>query len=173
MEWGTTIFYVFGAITLLSALFILFTRNILYAAFSLILTFVGVAGIFVLSGAEFIGVTQLLVYVGGILVLIVFGVMLTNRVKGQKVVSPVYQKFVGSIVGIGLFMLLMKGILEANFGAMQWMKTNEQQTSLKRFGMTLMTDYVVVFEVIGILLLVALIGAVYMAGKRKGVNDAS
>ena len=176
MDWNQTIFYLFTGITLVSALFILMTRNILYSAFALMLTFLGVAGIFIFAGAEFVAITQILVYVGGILVLIVFGVMLTNRVQGQKVITPVYRRFVGLIVGGGFFVLFVKGIFEANFGAIGWMNENPnaEPTSLKNLGLTLMTDYVLAFEVIGILLLIALIGAVYMAGsKRKEVQDAN
>ncbi len=176
MDLSTFVFYFFAGITLVSALFILFTRNILYAAFALMLTFLGVAGIFVFAGAEFIAITQILVYVGGILVLIVFGVMLTNRLQGQKVLTPVYRKLMGLIVGGGLFLILFKAIVEANFGAITWVSGNTQTepTSLKKLGLTLMTDYVLAFEVIGILLLIALIGAIHMAGgKRKEVSDAS
>lgn len=175
MDLSLTIFYVFGGIALLSALFILFTRNILYAAFALMLTFLGVAGIFIFSGAEFVAITQILVYVGGILILIVFGVMLTNKVNGKNIVTPVYRQFAGIIVGGGFFLLFLKAIMQANFGAIKWIaqRSEKEPTSLKNLGLTLMTDYVLAFEVIGILLLIALIGAVYMAGaKRKEVPNA-
>ena len=99
MDLSTAIFYSFAGLTLLSALFILFTRNILYAAFALMLTFLGVAGIFIFLGAEFVAITQVLVYVGGIVILIVFGVMLTNRLKGEKVTTGVYRRFLGPVVG--------------------------------------------------------------------------
>jgi NADH-quinone oxidoreductase subunit J len=176
MDWSLIIFYAFGGIALLPALFILFTRNILYAAFALMLTFLGVAGIFIFSGAEFVAITQILVYVGGILILIVFGVMLTNKVNGKNIVTPVYRQFLGIIIGGGFFLLFLKAIMQANFGAINWIaqSTENAPTSLKNLGLVLMTDYVLAFEVIGILLLIALIGAVYMAGaKRKEVQNAN
>lgn len=174
MELNNIIFYVFGAITALSAIYIMLTKNILYAAFALILTFIGVAGIYVFLGAEFIAVTQILVYVGGILILLVFGIMLTNRLSGKKVVSPSYNKILGLIVAGGLFAILFKGILEANFSALGWMENTEPASSgIPQFGLTLMTDYVLVFEIIGLLLLLALIGAVRIAGNaRKEDNNA-
>lgn len=174
MELNDIIFYIFGAITALSALYIMLTKNILYAAFALILTFIGVAGIYVFLGAEFIAVTQILVYVGGILILLVFGIMLTNRLSGKKVTSSSYNKLMGLVVALGLFALLFKGILEANFSAMGWMDKNQiAESSIPKFGLTLMTDYVLAFEVIGVLLLLALIGAVRIAGNvRKEEEDA-
>ena len=177
MELSTITFYIFAAITLLSALYILFTKNVLYAAFALMVTFLGVAGIFIFSGATFIAVTQLLVYVGGILILIVFGVMLTNRLNEGKVVTGTYQKFWGVLVAGGLFALLFKAILQANFGAVQWIETaasgEEKRVSLQQLGLRLMTDYVLAFEIVGVLLLLALIGAVYMASaKSKQIKNA-
>ncbi len=172
MEVNDIIFYIFGAITAVSALYIMLTKNILYAAFALILTFIGVAGIYVFLGAEFIAVTQILVYVGGILILLVFGIMLTNRLSGKKIVSPAYHKLMGLIVAGGLFAILFKGILEANFGALNWIdKSKGAESSIPQFGLTLMTDYVLVFEIIGVLLLLALIGAVRIAGKTGKEGD--
>lgn len=173
MELNDIIFYIFGAITALSALYIMLTKNILYAAFALILTFIGVAGIYVFLGAEFIAVTQILVYVGGILILLVFGIMLTNRLSGKKVISSAYNKIMGFIVAGGLFAILLKGILEANFSALGWIdKSKVSESSIPAFGLTLMTDYVLVFEIIGVLLLLALIGAVRIAGNvRKEGED--
>ncbi|OEK06479.1 NADH-quinone oxidoreductase subunit J family protein [Roseivirga misakiensis] len=175
MDLTTIISYAFVGITALSTLYIMFTKNILYAAFALILTFIGMAGLFVLLGAEFIAVTQILVYVGGILVLLVFGIMLTNRLKGKKVVSPTYHKLLGFLIAAGLFTLLFKGILAANFSTLAWTNNSiKKAPEIKDFGLTLMTDYVLAFEIIGILLLLGLIGAVRIAGNtRKEVHDAS
>ncbi len=174
METSNIIFYIFGAITVLSTLYIVLTKNILYAAFALILTFIGVAGIFIFLGAEFIAVTQILVYVGGILILLVFGIMLTNRLSEKKVVSPSYNKLFGFVIAGGLFVLLIKGILQANFSALGWINQETSSPSgIREFGMTLMTDYVLAFEIIGLLLLLALIGAVRIAGNtRKEAEDA-
>jgi len=175
MELSNIILYAFIALTALSTVFIMFTKNILYAAFALILTFIGVAGIFIFLGAEFIAVTQILVYVGGILILLVFGIMLTNRLSGKKVVSTTYNKVLGFLIAAGLFTLLFKGILAANFGTLGWMeKSTASAPSIKDFGLRLMTDYVLAFEIIGIMLLLALIGAVRIAGNsRKEEQNAT
>src|ERR1035438_10692269 len=79
------IFYLFATITLVSAFFVVTIRNIVYSAFFLLFTFFGVAGIYVILGADFVAMVQLIVYVGGILVLILFGVMLTNKITNVQI----------------------------------------------------------------------------------------
>ncbi len=174
MELESILFYFFAALTGLSVLFIVLTKNILYAAFALILTFIGIAGLFVFLGAEFIAITQILVYVGGVLVLLVFGIMLTQQLKGEKIKSDKYQLFFGVITAIAMFALLFQSIQSGAFNNLPWVDQEySQQVELKSFGFSLMTDYVLAFEVIGVLLLVALIGAVRIAGNaRKEGEDA-
>ena len=123
MSISVIILYAFAALALLSALYVAFTRNLLYAAFGLIVAFLGVAGIFMMLGATFIAISQILVYVGGILVLIVFGIMLTNRLKGQRVVSKTYNKLLGGLACAGLLIIFYKAILQANFSAMSWISS--------------------------------------------------
>lgn len=176
MATATIIFYIFLALTGLSALFIMLSKNILYSAFALIVTFLGMAGIFVLLGAEFVAITQILVYVGGVLILIVFGIMLTQRTKSTKVETEIYHKFFGVLVAVGLFYILTRAISLANFEGMGWIQQTSETvpSSVKSLGLKLMTDYVLAFEVIGILLLIALIGAVRIAGNtREEVEDAA
>jgi NADH-quinone oxidoreductase subunit J len=74
------LFFVFALITIVSACIVVFSKNLMYAAFSLLFTFFGVAALYVLLYADFLAVTQVLIYVGGILVLLLFGVMLTSKV---------------------------------------------------------------------------------------------
>src|SRR3990172_6364818 len=81
------IFYFFAVVTVGSAAVVVFSRSIIYSAFSLLFTFFGVAGLYVLLNADFLAVTQLLVYVGGILVLLLFGVMLTSNVVSVEIKS--------------------------------------------------------------------------------------
>lgn len=163
------IFYAFAGLTVLSALVILFTRHVLYAAFSLIITFLGISAMYVFAGADFIAVTQVLVYVGGILVLMIFGVMLTNKISGQAVTTESHNRISGGLVGISMFALLLYGILKANVASLAWI--NEAQVSgeiinestIQLLGVKLMSDYILPFEVAAILLLIALIGAAYIA----------
>ena len=174
MQITIILFYVFGLLAAVCALFVAMTKNVIYAAFALVLCFIALAGVYVFLGAEFIGVTQILVYVGGVLVLIIFGVMLTNRIQGDQLKSVNGNKIIGLLISLGLFVLLFKGVLAANFASLEWINQDKtSQIGLKGFGQNLMTEYVLGFEMIGILLLVALIGAVYIAGKKRKEDHAS
>lgn len=156
------IFYLFAAITLLSAFFVVSTRNIVHAAFYLIFTFFGVAGIYVLLGADFVAIVQIIVYIGGILILLLFGVMLTNKITSVQIKSGAFQT-IPAAIGVGLF----AGILGAVLIRTSW-KTIEPvipESTTTGLGYLLMNEYVVVFELLGILLLIALIGAASMARK--------
>ena len=98
----TVIFYLFAAITVCSAAFVVFTRNVIYSAFSLLFTFFGVAALYVFLSADFIAVTQVVVYVGGILVLLLFGVMFTNSIMNAKPKSDVLHVVPGTVLLIGI-----------------------------------------------------------------------
>jgi len=74
------VFWVFAIVTVGSAAVVVLSRTLIYSAFALLFTFFGVAGLYVLLGADFLAATQLLIYVGGILVLLLFGVMLTHKI---------------------------------------------------------------------------------------------
>ena len=161
------LFYAFAALTLGAALVILFTRNLLYAAFSLIFCFLGVAAIYVLSGADFLGVTQIVVYVGGVLILLIFGVMLTNRISTSPVVTGVHNTFWGYLLPAGLLVLLL-GTL-GQLALPDWaLRAQErgalvQGSTVEPIGISLMTQYVLAFELAGVLLLLALVGAATLA----------
>src|SRR5512135_388048 len=96
------IFYLFAAVTVISAFFVVTTRNIVHSAFFLLFTFFGVAGIYVLLWADFVAIVQLIVYVGGILILLIFGVMLTNKITNVQIKTGTMQMLPAAI-GVGLF----------------------------------------------------------------------
>src|SRR5437870_13792752 len=87
MNVSTAVFYLIAIITVGSAVMVAFSRNIIYSAFSLLGTFMGVAGIYIFLGADFVAAVQVLIYVGGILVLILFAVMLTHRITDVEVTN--------------------------------------------------------------------------------------
>jgi len=174
MDLTLIIFYILGGLTALSAIFVAITKNVIYAAFALIMCFLALAGVYVFLGAEFIAVVQILVYVGGILVLLLFGVMLTNRLKGEPLKSATQSRFFGWLLAGAVLVVLVKGIISANFVEAGWMQQEvSSKAGLKGLGLNLMTEYVLAFEIIGLLLLVALIGSVYIAGNRKEADDAA
>ena len=158
------IFYLFAAVTLVSGLMVISSGNIVRSAFYLLATLFGISGLYVLLGADFIAVTQIMVYIGGILILLLFGVMLTSNItnveikKGKTAVLP-------AIIGVGVLLGSIVSIL---------MKTNWKielskipQTTTYDLGRLLLTDYVLIFELLGILLLIALIGAASMARRDQ------
>src|SRR3990172_9591644 len=104
------IFYLFAAVTLVSAFFVVTNRNIVHSAFYLLFTFFGVAGIYVMLGADFVAIVQLIVYVGGILILLLFGVMLTNKITSVDIKSGAWQ-IIPSIIGVALFAGFLISIL--------------------------------------------------------------
>lgn len=160
------IFYFLGIIAILSAMGILITKNVLHGAFLLIISFFCIAGIYVLANASFIGVTQLLIYVGGILVLMIFGVMLTNKLNGKALVTENHNKFIGPLIGTLFFLVLSYVLLLGNYSAM-----NEgaimPENNIAFIGIHLMSDYLVAFEVAAVLLLLALIGAAVMSEQKR------
>ena len=161
IEW---IFYFFGGTTILSALLVLLNRNVLYNAFFLLLSFLSIAALYVFAGADFIAVTQIMVYVGGILVLLIFGVMFTNRSKEEIGVFAGNRNVIAGIgSAIALFVLLATAIQKTNFDAKSIQTT--QGSKIEQLGEGLMTHYLIPFELSAILLLAALIGAALIAWK--------
>ncbi|MFA6599033.1 MAG: NADH-quinone oxidoreductase subunit J [Ignavibacteriaceae bacterium] len=163
MNLADILFYVFAVITLVSAFFVVTFKNIIYSAYSLLLTFLGVAGIYVLLGADFIAIVQVIVYVGGILILILFGVMLTNKIQNIPIKTEASFIIPASIT-VGAF----GGILVSTFINTRWksMPAELPFATLTDVGHLLMNEYILIFELLGILLLVALVGAASIARKQ-------
>ncbi len=162
------LFYIFGGLTVLGALGVLLNSNVLHAALSLLASLLGVAALYVLAGADFLAVTQIMVYVGGVLVLVMFGIMLTKRTAETQVAkSGLIRNLLGWLVGIGLFAFLFMGIVELNGISPQLLKadTLDKPTTIYELGGALMSRHLLPFEVLAVLLLVALIAAVYVAGR--------
>lgn len=162
------IFYFFAALTVASAAVVVFSRNIIYSAFSLLFTFFGVAGLYVLLSADFLAITQLLVYVGGILVLLVFGVMLTNKVISVEMKTGTMQVLPASMV-----VAFVAGTLCGIFYVNEWRVIPADvtvPTTVEEIGTMLMTSYLLPFEVASVVLLVALVGAALIS--RKGGKAA-
>lgn len=156
-------FYAFEILAAVSAVSILFVKNVFYGALLLIICLLCLAGIYVISHAEFVAVTQILIYAGGVLVLIIFGVMLTTRISGKPLVVKNHNWFAGSLVGLSFVLLLTKLFSETIFYSSNAISVEQHYTSINTIGILLMTDYMFPFEVAGILLLIALIGAAVVA----------
>lgn len=166
MTFYSIAFYLFAVIIVVSALGVVMSRKLMYSAFSLLFTFFGVAGIYVLLFADFIAITQVMVYIGGILVLIIFGVMLTTKITGVEIKQGITGKVQYAISGIVAAAVIY--ILSVMFVNGNWIiKTApEMDGTIKEIGTLLMTDYILPFEVAAVLLLIAFIGAAMIARKK-------
>ncbi|HXA02965.1 MAG TPA: NADH-quinone oxidoreductase subunit J [Cytophagaceae bacterium] len=178
MNFAEMIFYVFAALTILCAGSIIFIKNVLYCALCLLGSFLGIAALYVFAFADFLAIAQIMIYIGGVLLLLIFGIMLSRRLTGDKfVVAESRNMFVGIIAGVSFFGLLTYLLIKVNFSEIEWIASYQSmgpQSSIKTIGRNLMTDYVLPFEASGIILLVALIGAAFIAGKNfnmKGKDD--
>ncbi len=154
--------YFFSALAAISALYILFTSNILYAAFALVITFLAIAILYILANADFVAATQIMIYVGGIVVVIIFGVMLTNKLVNSAPKSGSHNKFIAFIISGVLFTLLTFAILDMNLGAL-----GVERGNIQSLGYGLMTNYLLPFEMAAILLLLALIGATVIVSQKN------
>ena len=163
MELSTVIFYLIAAVTVGSAAMVAFSRNIIHSAFSLLGTFAGVAGIYVFLGADFVAAVQVLIYVGGILVLILFAVMLTHRITDVQITNRSVGR-IPALVVVGIFaFLLVQTIRET-----PWQKAKEivYAPTTAKIGDLFLENYLLPFELASLVLLAALIGAVSLSRKE-------
>jgi NAD(P)H-quinone oxidoreductase subunit 6 len=159
------IFYTIAAVVLLSAAVVAFSRNILHSGFALLGTLGGVAGLYLFLGADFVGVAQIIIYVGGILVLILFAVLLTNRIGDVKVSNQALPRL-GAAVPV-LFGVI--GLLFVIFRT-RWPQTEAVAApTTARLGDAFLREYLLPFELASVILLLALIGAVIIA--RRAARD--
>ncbi len=156
------IFYLFALVTILSAYMVVTVRNIVYSAFSLLFTLFGIAGLYALLGADFVAIVQLIVYVGGILILMIFGVMLTNKITNVQIKTGVFQ-ILPATIGVGI----LGGFLLAVLLNTNWLNLDVKNSPATTFnlGLLLMNEWVLPFELLGVVLLIALLGAASIARK--------
>jgi len=130
-------------------------------------TLFGVAGLYVFLAADFLAASQLLIYVGGILTLIIFGVFLTARIYHLTIPEQTHQRFIALVPVVGIAAILIYVLFTADWNMVQ--PTIEPTT--KSLGKLLLTTYLVPFEVASVLLLAALIGAMRLSRPREDEDD--
>ncbi len=155
-----------------AALGILFCKNVFKAALLLLCCLLALAAVYVLSFAEFVAVTQVLVYAGGIVVVIIFGIMLTTKLLGTALIVKNGNILPGALAGIALFALLIKFFSEG-FINDESQQVRSFDDNISETGVQLMTNYVLPFELAGILLLMALIGAGVITASIKKTGKIS
>lgn len=156
---GEITFWAIAALTIISAIVVVFHNKIIYSAFALLFTFFGMAALYVYLDADFLAASQALVYVGGILTLIVFGVFMTARISSLSIPQQTHQRYLALIPVALIFWGLYRMILGA-----QWPSSVlESAPTTQALGELLLTTYLVPFEMASILLLASLIGAMRLA----------
>ncbi|MGE5304207.1 MAG: NADH-quinone oxidoreductase subunit J [Alphaproteobacteria bacterium] len=163
MDISTAIFALIAAVTLGSAMMVAFSRNIIYSAFSLLGTFAGVAGLYIFLGADFVAAVQLLIYVGGILVLILFAVMLTHRITDVEITNRAAGRIPGLILIVVFVYLLVQAVRET-----PWVKAKQiaYVATTGNIGDLFLDSYLLPFELASLVLLAAVIGAVVISRKE-------
>jgi NADH-quinone oxidoreductase subunit J len=173
------LFYVMSFIALGSALFVAATKNLVRSIFMFFVTLFALAGLYVLALADFVAITQIVIYVGGILVLILFAFMLSGK-ETLNIIAQQRGKFisinkVAAFLLAGLFLLvLLNTFFKVDADHLAWIIGSVRANNVitptaamtENIGVNLMTKYLLPFEAISILLMVALIGAAHLS--RKG-----
>ena len=162
-------FYLFAALTLLSGLVVATSRNIVYSGFALLFTFFGVAGLYVLLSADFLAAMQVLVYVGGITVLILFAIMLTRDIADAAHSNPVLNRPASALAAAGVLVMNLVVILGSDFPRRTAVSFEPISGGL---GHQLLGKYLLPFEVASLLLLGVLVGAVVIVRREVRVKQA-
>ncbi|MBD3232958.1 MAG: NADH-quinone oxidoreductase subunit J [candidate division Zixibacteria bacterium] len=157
------IFYILAAIIIVSALFVVTLRNIFHSALMLILCFFGVAGLYVTLHADFLAAVQVLIYVGAVTILMIFAVMLTQQLTGRKIQQLNDQPLPAALIILSLLILLIVSITRTGF---EIADNLEPMPTVGTIGKAFMTTYVLPFEIVSVVLLVALIGAIVIARRE-------
>ncbi len=156
----------FFAVLILSAIaWLLYTRNVIHAGIALFIILLALAGNFILAQADFLALAQILVYVGGILILLLFGVMLSSR-YGTGTDQPKTQ--VASQLPVFIICLMIfTGLIRHTLPEIPLPPSAPDQTTAFRLGVHLFSDYLIVFELSSLFLLVALIAAASLARQNN------
>ncbi|MBI1909913.1 MAG: NADH-quinone oxidoreductase subunit J [Deltaproteobacteria bacterium] len=160
---GLVLFGAFAFFVVVGAAVVSFSRNIVHSGFALMGSFFGVAAFYLMLSSDFVAVTQVLIYVGGILVLVLFAVMLTNKIEDVTVSNQSINKIIGAVLCGTLLIYLLN--LSGSAG---WVVQDGEKfdSMVVPIGNALLTGYLLPFEVISIALLAALLGAVVLVRRE-------
>ncbi len=176
------LFYIMAFIVIGSALFVAATKNLVRSIFMFFITLFALAGLYVLALADFVAITQVVIYVGGILVLILFAFMLSGRetlsiLQQQKSKLVNVGKSPALLLATLFFVVMIYVVLKTDADNLIWVKQSiTNKTAIKpndlvtdNIGINLMTRYLLPFEAISVLLMIALVGAAHLS--RKEVKE--
>ncbi len=175
-------FYFFSTIAILSAIMVIVSRNTVHAVFFLILDFISIASLFIIIGAEFLGMMMIIVYVGAVAVLFLFVVMLMNvseqklswfRGSKQSKHIPVGLT-VGAVILLELIIVVGGWKYRDTFTETKFLNFQSDFTNTHSIGNVMYTEYIHLFQISGIILLLSMIGAIVLTyRKREGIKRQS
>ena len=175
-------FYFFSTIAVFAAIMVTVSRNTVYSVFFLILVFISISILFIMIGAEFLGMIMLIVYVGAVAVLFLFVVMMLNITEQLTKQSSrkgfVNNISVGTIIGVIIFLELLVVVggwkYKDTFIPLSAINLNVDISNTHALGNILYTDYIHLFQISGMILLVAMIGAITLTfSKRENIKRQS
>jgi NADH-quinone oxidoreductase subunit J len=191
INWHSVFFLVFALLACGFAVAVLLTSNIVRMAFYLVLSLAATSGLFFLAGADFVGAMQVMIYVGGTLVLLIFGVMLTAQGPFISMKTSAGEWTLGVIVGGALLAVLLQAATSIDAWQPQAVIAGDARPTATRLGMSLlgarvdkleeadptqragMSGYLLPFEIVSVHLLVVLVGSAYLARPKKRVQNSS
>lgn len=180
MNLTVVLFYVMAFITIGSALYVAYSKTLMRSIFMFFITLFGLAGLYVFAMADFVAITQIVIYVGGILVLILFAFMLSGK-ETLNVLQQQDNKFISIsklpalLLAILFFVMMLNVILKIDADKLPWVQQvisakagiKPNEAMIGNIGINLMTRYLLPFEAISILLMMALVGAAHLARKEE------
>ena len=140
--------YFFGLLIFISGLSLIFTKNLIYAAFLLALCLLSISGLYIVYNANFLAVIQILIYAGGVLILLAFGIMLTNRSPEGKVSVRNHLLFYGALVTLSMSLLVYELMDFPSILVHDFYHTKGQ---IREIGIRFLTQYILAFELIAFL----------------------
>lgn len=153
-------FYGLSAMLVVSALAVVLSKNLFHAVLWLALALTGTAGIFLLLDAEFLAAVQLLLYAGGVVTIVVFAIVVTERLVGERITQTNRRIAGGALVCGALLWLLVTTVLQRPLTTMKPVMADDLT---KAIGESVLTRFVLPFELLAFLMLAALLGAIYFA----------
>jgi NADH-quinone oxidoreductase subunit J len=169
-RWDDFVFLGLAGVMLGSALLVVLGRDIIRSALWLILSFAGLAGIYGLLGSPFMAITQVLVYIGAIAVLVLFAVMITQSKRGPAKLVFQRQWWAGAIAAVLIVLMLIGTILLTEWPLVG---TEIIPADARTIALTLYQDYLFAFEALGVLLLAAVIGGLYLARRDEDMPQTN
>jgi len=161
------IFCVLSVITLASAFMTIYSRKPMHSAIYLLICFTSITGHYLILNAQFLAMVNLIVYIGAIMILIVFTIMLMNLNKENEVYKPRVTRLGAIVLFCLMCLVLIAMFINSKPIVGEYTTTGEDYQSIKVLGKVLLNEYMVPFEFASVLLLVAMIGAVLLSKKEK------